>query len=142
MIHLKHHVKVFVYQHAGRETRYLMLKRLPEHEGLWGPMSGPIQPWENPEKAVLRQVKEYTGLQEPIHLLDLKFPDHFKIGDLEWIEWIFGYQVNEFERKFIHPHPQYFHGFRWEDFESAYQVMEADENRKAMFRLHMEIAPN
>ncbi len=138
MLDLNHRVKVFVYRFSGRDLQYLMLKHAPVWEGFWGPVSGPIQPWENLERAVLREVKEETGIIEPTSLLDLKSPDRFHVGEAEWIEWVYGYQVHGVKTPEIQLAPE-LEGFRWEGFEHAYRDMEMEENRQAMLRLHMRL---
>lgn len=139
MLALNHRVKVFVYRYSEQELQYLMLKHFPAHDNFWGPVCGPIQPWENPEKAVLREVREETGFLEPKSLLDLKSPDRLHLGETDWIEWVYGYQVRSEEDREIKLAPS-LEGFRWNLFDEAYQSMEVEENRKAMLKLHMLLA--
>ena len=139
MLDLNHRVKVFVYRFSGRDLSYLMLKRPPLSEGFWGPVSGPIQPWENLERAVLREVREETGIVEPWSLLDLKSPDRFQLGEFQLVEWVYGYQVPGGDPPSIRLAPE-IEGYRWNPFDEAYQTMEMEEDRKAMVRLHMLLA--
>lgn len=135
---LHHRVKVFVYRFSGRDLHYLMLKHPPQWEGFWGPVTGPIQPWENTERAVLREVREETGILEPKQLLDLKAPDRLQLGDEELVEWVYGYQASSSLPE-IQLAPK-LEGFRWDTFEQAFQSMEMAEDRNAMLRLHMRLS--
>lgn len=138
VLSLQHRVKVFVYRYSGRDLHYLMLKHPPQWEGFWGPVAGPIQPWENLERAVLREVREETGIREPKQLLDLKQPDRLQLGEIELVEWVYGYRAAEDQPEIRLA--EGLEGFRWDPFDQAFQSMEMDEDRNAMLKLHMRLS--
>ncbi|MBI2518212.1 MAG: NUDIX domain-containing protein [Opitutae bacterium] len=46
------------------DDRYLLLRRIKEpHVGLWVPMGGKVDPFENPRDAAIREIREESGLQ-------------------------------------------------------------------------------
>ena len=93
MFSLEHHVRVFVFQILEREIQYLLVRQKPTAEWPLGPVVGPIGPDEHIQDAVLREVREDTGIRKPLHMLELAKPSKELYGDCGLIQWPFAYQA-------------------------------------------------
>ena len=136
MIEVAHGVKVFVFRFAGSDIRYLLVRARPRAEALWGPLVGPIRPSEDPERAVRRSVREEIGVDRGDSLLDLRAVERTRLGDLDLIEWAYGYRLPGSDEPSLELGPDVSE-FLWEDFTRAYRRLELEANRRAVLRLHM-----
>jgi 8-oxo-dGTP pyrophosphatase MutT (NUDIX family) len=48
---------------------YLLLKRLPEKNGFWQPITGGVEEGETQEEALLREVIEETGVKNVVAVI-------------------------------------------------------------------------
>ena len=87
MSELIHRIKVFVFQQAGPEPHYLLLRSAQGIEGLWGPVQGTIGFGEKLENAIQREVLDDTGILQPADVIDLGMPARWCFGDEDVIEW-------------------------------------------------------
>jgi len=53
----------------GADGRVLLLRRTPEHGGLWQPVTGRLEPGEPAEAAARRELLEETGADAPVRAL-------------------------------------------------------------------------
>jgi hypothetical protein len=135
---LTHRIKVFVFAEHGGEVQYLMVRRAPRHEPMWGPIEGPILPSENLELAVCRRVRDEVGIERPTTLLDLRMPERWMLPNEDVVEWVYGYGVDtpfELTRRRRRGRET-----RWQAFDHAFRAMELPGNRDAILRLHLTIA--
>jgi dATP pyrophosphohydrolase len=70
-------VQVFVFI-RNPKFMVLILKRVPEREGHWQPISGGIEEGEKPIDTIKREITEETGIQELERIIDLKYSFIFK----------------------------------------------------------------
>ena len=134
MSELLHRIKVFVFQMKGPEPDYLLLRGAQGIESLWGPIQGSIGFGEKLESAIRREVMDDIGLVQPLDLIDLQMPAHWKVGDEEIIEWTFGFKTPPVEAD-LRLDPRWAE-FRWTQFSSGYPLLEFDTDRAAILRLH------
>ncbi len=133
---LAHEVRVFVYRYFEGRPDFLLLRRHPRAENELGPVRGSVELSEHLRDAVLREVREETGILRPSHLIDLEFQSKLVIGEAGLIQWDFGYQA---------PGSEAAHGIRkgpqvaeacWLPFEQAFGLL-SSEDRSALVRLQM-----
>jgi len=127
-----------VFAERGGDVQYLMVKHVPQHEPMWGPIEGPILPSENLELAVCRRVRDEVGIEKPTTLLDLRMPERWVLPDENVVEWIYGYGVDtpcELRRGRSRGKET-----RWQGFDHAFRAMELPGNRDAILRLHLTIS--
>jgi hypothetical protein len=134
MSDLLHRVKVFVFQMAGPEPRYLLLRGAQGIESVWGPIQGNIGFGEKLESAIRREVMDDTGILPPLDLIDLEMPSRLVLGDEEIIEWTFGFKSvpTQAELRLDKRWAE----FRWTQFSQGYPLLEFDTDRAAILRLH------
>jgi hypothetical protein len=65
MSELIHRIKVFVFQQAGPEPHYLLLRSAQGIEGWGGPVHGTLGFGEKLETAIEREVLDDTGILQP-----------------------------------------------------------------------------
>jgi hypothetical protein len=134
MSELVHRIKVFVFEAAGPEPRYLLLKSAQGLESLWGPIQGTIGFGEKLESAIHREVLDDIGLLQPKDVIDLGMPARWTLGDEDVIEWTYGFQTTSAPQR-LKLDPRWAE-FRWAGFSSAYPTLELDFDRAAILRLH------
>ncbi|MBL8860974.1 MAG: NUDIX domain-containing protein [Planctomycetes bacterium] len=134
MSELIHRIKVFVFEAAGPEPRYLLLRSAQGIESLWGPVHGTIGFGEKLEHAIHREVLDDTGLLQPAGVIDLGMPTHWSFGDEDVIEWTYGFQTIAAPPQ-LRLDPRWAE-FRWASFGAAYPTLELDADRAAIMRLH------
>lgn len=136
---LSHKVRVFVFRYDNGQLSYLLLRRRPSSENILGPIKGLVGIDEHLRDAVLREVREDTGLTHPTHLIDLDHASTFTIGDEGLVEWEFGYQAPILgPAGQIQPGPDVAESM-WVGFEGAFCSLEMPEDRDALVRLQVLI---
>ncbi len=135
---LKHRVRVFVFQYAEKRLNYLLLRKRPRVEHDFGPVRGGVELDEHLQDAVLREVREETGLLRPAHLIDLDHTSTRVFGDEGLVHWEFGYQAPNRAEAAIHPGPQIAESL-WLGFERAFEALENPDDRAALVRLQMHL---
>jgi len=136
---LGHQVRVFVFRFTVDRVEYLLLRRRPRTENTLGPIKGPVGIDEHLQDAVLREVREETGIVRPVHLIDLDHASTFVVGDQGLVQWEFGYQVPDLR---VHTAPDILPGPKiaetlWTGFERAFKTLELPEDRSTLVRLQM-----
>ena len=141
MFALEHRVRVFVFQVLEQETLYLLVRPKPAAEWPLGPVVGPLGLDEHLRDAVVRGVKEETGIARPLHIIDLSQPRKELFGDIGLVEWSFAYQAGTPDRPIldITPGPD-IDEIAWMGFEEAFERIETSQDRENLVRLrwHLE----
>lgn len=65
-------IQVFIFT-RNPKFMVLILKRVPEREGHWQPISGGIEEGEKPIDTIRREIYEETGIQELERIFDLNY---------------------------------------------------------------------
>lgn len=134
---LSHEIRVFVFRYSGGRPDFLLLRRRPRAENELGPIRGSVDVSEHLRDAVLREVREETGLLRPAHLIDLDHTSKLVVGDAGLIQWEFGYQAPSLDADAeICPGPKVVETC-WLPFERAFQRLPSSNDRSALIRLQM-----
>lgn len=141
MLSIDHQVRVFVFQVLHTGVEFLLLRQKPTIEWPFGPVIGPIRPEEHVQDAVLRQVAEETGIEQPTHLIDLQVPGKELFGDIGIVEWPFAYQAGAPSAPIgrIQPGPTVGE-LAWMSFQEAFERVGNDRDRDNLVRLQLELA--
>ena len=70
-------VQVFLFI-RNPKFMVLILKRIPERNSYWQPISGGIEEGEKPIDAIKREVYEETGIKKLERIIDLEYSFIFK----------------------------------------------------------------
>lgn len=142
MFSLEHRVRVFVFQVLERETLYLLVRPKPAAEWPLGPVVGPINLDEHLQDAVVRGVREETGIERPLHIMDLSQPRKELFGDVGLVEWSFAYQAGASDRPMqpleVVPGPD-IDEIAWMGFEEAFERIETSQDRENLIRLRWRL---
>ena len=140
MLSLEHRVRVFVFQFLEDEIQYLLLRQKPREEWPLGPVVGPVALDEGIEDAIVRGVREETGLSKPHHIIDLAEPSKELFGDIGLVEWPYAYQagIPGDPSPGIVPGPTVGE-FRWMTFEEAFHEIGTPVDREALVRLRLDL---
>ena len=136
---LRHGIRVFVFSATAEGTLYLLLRPKPKQEWPWVPVVGSVNLDEHLQGACLREVQEETGIQRPVHLIDLKHQDQTLVGDLGLVEWQFAYQVPTAQASLVKPGPR-IHDLQWLPFETAFREMESGTDREGLVRVEVSLS--
>ena len=140
MFALDHHIRVFVFQVLENEIQYLLLRQKPVAEWPLGPVVGSIGLDEHMRDAVVREVREETGIRKPLHLIDLARPSKEIFGDIGLVEWPFAYQAGTPNRPIheVTPGPKVSE-IAWMNFEEAFRRIETAEDRESLVKLQLQL---
>lgn len=133
-----HGVRVFVYHFADSGLEFLLLRLKPSNESFWGPVCGSIQPAEDLERAVLRNVRQETGIERAVELVDLELREVSCFGEYQQVDWIFGLQAPSTKLELV-PAAD-IADWQWGVFPFVYDRLDSDVNRRAVMRLQTLLA--
>lgn len=119
-------VFMVVFTRKGKKIKYLLLNRILHWTGWEFPKAG-VKKGENDEKAVIRELKEETGLKA-VKILDLKVDGEFDYGrelpDRPGIKGqtfkLFSVEVKEGKVKIDKREHV---GYKWLDYKKAYNLL-------------------
>ena len=132
-------VQGILFRKINGNIYYLLLKRTPEKEDFWQPVTGGLEEGETKIQALRREVKEETGISNVVRIVENV--DYFEYSDAHFIkgydfikEYVFGVEVDPNEKIVVDgkEHSQ----FRWCSFQEALQLLKWNENKKALSRLN------
>ena len=113
-------VEAILFRRENGRTQYLLLKRTPEREGFWQPVTGGVEEGETRIDALKREVTEETGIKgilgiiEGIHYFEFSDPYLNK-------EYVYGVEVSADEKVVIdeNEHSE----FRWCSLQETLRLM-------------------
>ena len=125
-------VEAILFRRKNGRTKYLLLKRTPEREGFWQPVTGGVEEGETRIDALKREVTEETGIKgilgiiEGIHYFEFSDPYLNK-------EYVYG-EVSADEKVVIDEkeHSE----FRWCSLQETLRLMKWKENKEALKKLN------
>jgi len=114
-------------------VEYLLLKRLPERNGFWQPVTGGVEEGETREEALHREVTEETGVRSIVAVIEGLYYFEFSDPNLNQ-EYVYGVEVSSSEEIVLDPkeHSEY----RWCSFQEAFQLLHWKENKEALRKLN------
>lgn len=115
-----------------RGGKILLLKRSEAAGGFWQPITGGVNPGEEPAVAARRELSEETGINEIVRLVDDNYYFDFTEQGITMREHVFGIEVaHDTEPTLSEEHVEY----RWVDLDDALALMKWDSNKASV--LHM-----
>jgi dATP pyrophosphohydrolase len=73
-------VEAIIFRRKGNIVEYLLLKRLPDRNGFWQPVTGGLEQGETRTEALRREIREETGIKSLIRTIEDLY--YFKFSDL------------------------------------------------------------
>ena len=129
-------VEAIIFRRNGNKVEYLLLKRLPERNGFWQPVTGGVEEGETRKEALCREIREETGIKNIIAVLEDLYLFEFSDPNLNQ-EYVYGVEVSPSEEIVLDrkEHSEY----RWCSFQEALQLLTWKENKKALRKLNMTL---
>lgn len=125
-------VEAVIFRRNGSTIEYLLLKRLPDRNGFWQPVTGGLEEGETRTEALRREIKEETGIEDLIRVIEDLYYFEFSDPNLNQ-EYVYGVEVSPTEEVVLDgkEHSE----FRWCDNEEALQLLNWKENKEALKKL-------
>jgi len=126
-------VEAIIFRRNGNNVEYLLLKRLPERNGFWQPVTGGVEEGETRKEALCREIREETGIKniiavlEGIYLFEFSDPNPYQ-------EYVYGVEVSPSEEIVLDRKEHSEH--RWCSFQEALQLLHWKENKEALRKLN------
>lgn len=126
-------VEAIIFRRSDSAIEYLLLKRLPERNGFWQPVTGGVEEGETQEEALRREIKEETGVKNLISLVEGLYYFEFSDPDPNQ-EYVYGVEVSPLEKIVLDrkEHSEY----KWCSFQEALRLLHWKENREALRKLN------
>ena len=126
-------VEAIIFRRNGNRVEYLLLKRLPERNGFWQPITGGVEEGETQKEALCREIREETGIKSMVTILENLY--YFEFSDPNPNqEYVYGVEVSSSEEIMLDSkeHSE----FRWCNFQEALQLLNWKENKEALRKLN------
>jgi 8-oxo-dGTP pyrophosphatase MutT (NUDIX family) len=113
-------VEAIIFRRNGNVIEYLLLKRLPERNGFWQPVTGGVEEGETREEALRREIREETGVIDVIAVIEGLYYFEFSDPNLNQ-EYVYGVEVTSSEEIVLDrkEHSEY----RWCSFQEALTII-------------------
>ena len=126
-------VEAIIFRRNSSRIEYLLLKRLPERNGFWQPITGGMEEGETREEALHREIREETGIENLVRVIKDIYYFEFSDPNLNQ-EYVYGVEVASTEvivldRK---EHNEY----KWCGIKDALQLLYWKENKEALEKLN------
>jgi len=129
-------VEAIIFRRKNNKIEYLLLKRTPERNGFWQPVTGGLEEGETREEALRREVIEETGVKKFIRAIGSLY--YFEFSDPNPNqEYVYGVEISPSEEIVLdrNEHSEY----RWCSFQEALQLLHWKENKEALRKLNMRL---
>ena len=125
-------VEAIIFRRTNGEIEYLLLKRVPQRNGFWQPVTGGVEEGESRMETLYREIYEETGVKnilrviEGLHCFEFSDPKSNQ-------EHVYGVEISSKENIALdgEEHSEY----RWCGLQEAVELLHWKENREALRRL-------
>jgi 8-oxo-dGTP pyrophosphatase MutT (NUDIX family) len=126
-------VEAIIFRRNSNRIEYLLLKRLPERNGFWQPVTGGVEEGETLTEALRREIREETEIENLVRVIEDIYYFEFSDPNLNK-EYVFGVEVASTEVVVLdgEEHSEY----RWCSIKDALQLLNWKENKEALEKLN------
>lgn len=126
-------VEAIIFRRNSNSIEYLLLKRLPERNGFWQPVTGGLEEGETQTEALRREIEEETGIKNLISVIEGLYYFEFSDPNL-FQEYVYGVEVSSTEEVLLDgkEHSEY----RWCGIKDALRLLHWKENKEALEKLN------
>jgi 8-oxo-dGTP pyrophosphatase MutT (NUDIX family) len=131
-------VEVYFFKKEGEETKYLVMKRVPEKGGFWQPLTGGNEVGETLEETVVREAGEETGITKLNRVINTGYKFEFNDHGKDYVETIYGAEVDpNTEVKISSEHSEY----KWATKTEALALLKWPNNKEGLEILDTMVHP-
>jgi dATP pyrophosphohydrolase len=129
-------IEAIIFRRNDSKIEYLLLKRVPERNGFWQPVTGGLEEGETQKEALCREIREETGIKNLVRVIEGLYYFEFSDPNLNQ-EYVYGVEVSPTEKIVLdgEEHSEY----RWCSFQGALQLLRWKENKAALRKLNMSL---
>lgn len=126
-------VEAIIFRRNDKGIECLLLKRLPQKNGFWQPVTGGVEEGETLEEALRREIMEETGVRNIVAVIEGLYYFEFSDPNLNQ-EYVYGVEVSPSEEIMLNgeEHSEY----KWCGFQEALQLLSWKENKEALRKLN------
>jgi 8-oxo-dGTP pyrophosphatase MutT (NUDIX family) len=126
-------VEAIIFRRNNDTIEYLLLKRLPDRNRFWQPVTGGLEEGETRTEALRREIQEETGIKNLIKVIEGLYFFEFSDPKLNQ-EYVYGVEVSSTEKVLLDgkEHSEY----RWCGIKEALQLLSWKENKEALEKLN------
>jgi 8-oxo-dGTP pyrophosphatase MutT (NUDIX family) len=126
-------IEAIIFRRNGRLIEYLLLKRLPERNVFWQPITGGLEEGETQIEALHREIREETGIKNLAKVIEGLYYFEFSDPNMNK-EYVYGVEVSPTEKVVLdaREHSEY----RWRRIQEALQLLNWKENKEALRKLN------
>jgi 8-oxo-dGTP pyrophosphatase MutT (NUDIX family) len=138
---MRNQIEAIIFRKNNQEIEYLLLKRTQKKGGFWQPVTGGVEEKEREREAVIREVKEETGVEEILAIIE--DVHYFKLEENGIDEFVFGVEVSpeaeiSIEKNIYPEHDE----FKWCNFEEALNLLKWPGNKEGLKKLNEKLVNN
>ena len=132
---MRNKVQVIIFRKNKGSIEFLLLRRIPERGGFWQPVTGGIEKDEDKKEAVIRELREETGIKDFIRIIENVY--HLKLEGDGADEYVFGVEISpntniSLKKNIYLEHDKY----EWYKFEKALSLLKWPGNKEGLRRLN------
>jgi 8-oxo-dGTP pyrophosphatase MutT (NUDIX family) len=126
-------IEAIIFRRKDSVIEYLLLKRLPERNGFWQPITGGVEEGEAREEALRREIMEETGVKNIAAVIEGLYYFEFSDPDPNQ-EYVYGVEIPSSEEIVLDrkEHSEY----KWCSYQEALRLLHWKENKKALKKLN------
>lgn len=129
-------VEVIIFRVMNDSYEYLLLKRIAAKGGFWQPVTGGLEEGEELRDAVIREVKEETGIIQFKRIINNVYQFNFG-DDIERKEYVFGLEVSSDELVALDKNVYVEHDeIKWCSFDEAMLLLKWSGNKEGLRKLN------
>jgi len=134
-------VEIIIFRLIKGSYEYLLLKRIEARGGFWQPVTGGLEEGENINDAVIRELKEETGITKIKRIIDKVY--EFTLKDkLPIKEYVFGVEIKntpiKLDKNIYDEHEDY----KWCSYSEAMKLLKWPGNKKGLTKLYKILGKN
>jgi 8-oxo-dGTP pyrophosphatase MutT (NUDIX family) len=131
-------IEVIIFRKRDSNYEFLLLKRILDKGGFWQPVTGEIESGETENEAVKREIKEETGINNVLRIIENVHC--FILEGTGKEEFVFGAEITNNENINLDENVYQEHDeYRWGDFDETLSLLKWPGNKEGLKKLREKL---